>query len=109
MKVFRWVLTVFLYVVSATCFRADSLAKEIEMLHRMFVYSDGILRPYMLKTGIPAILILYVSQWVGYFIYEKGKEWKISARMEFALYPFAILLLSLFTPDHEIPFIYFQF
>lgn len=109
MNVFRWVLTVFLYVVSATCFRADSLAKEMEMLHRMFVYSDGILRPYMLKTGIPAILILYISQWVGYFIYEKGKEWKISARMEFALYPFAILLLSLFTPDHEIPFIYFQF
>lgn len=109
MNVFRWFYTTFLTVTVGTCFRSYSLEKEWILLQKMFVYSEGILRPYMLKTGIPVILAVFVFHWVGYFIFEKKKEWKISAKWEFALYPFAVILLSLFTPDTEIPFIYFQF
>lgn len=109
MNVFRWIYTTFFTVTVGTCFRADSLEKEWLLIQKMFVYSEGILRPYMLKTGLTAIAIVIITHWMGYFIFEKGKEWKISAKWEYATYPIAIILLSLFTPDREIPFIYFQF
>ncbi|MCC5813240.1 MAG: MBOAT family protein [Leptospira sp.] len=109
LNTFRWIYTTFLTVTVGTCFRSDSLEKEWILLQKMFIYSEGILRPYMLKTGIPVILIVFAAHWIGYFIFEKKKEWKIPAKIEFALYPLVILLFSLFTPDHEIPFIYFQF
>jgi D-alanyl-lipoteichoic acid acyltransferase DltB (MBOAT superfamily) len=109
LNVSRWIYTTFVTVTFGTMFRADSLETEWIILNKMFFYSDGILRPYMLKTGIPVILTVFFAHWIGYFIFERAKSWQISPKIEFALYPFAVILLSLFTPNNEIPFIYFQF
>ncbi|WCL48826.1 MBOAT family O-acyltransferase [Leptospira sp. GIMC2001] len=109
MNVFRLFFTMFITLTTASCFRAESLEKEIIILGKMFQYSEGILRPYMLKTGIPAIAAMIIGHWLGYLIFEKGKIFKIPPKLEFALYPIGVILFSLFTPDNEIPFIYFQF
>lgn len=109
MNVFRILFTSFLTITVGTCFRAESLTKEWIMISKMFVFHDGGLRPFMLKTGIPAILCVIVGHYLGYLIFEKNKDFKIPKLAEFASYPFAILLLLILTPDKEIPFIYFQF
>ncbi|MCG6168597.1 MBOAT family protein [Leptospira sp. FAT2] len=103
------VVTNLISISVGTWFRAESVEKEWVMLKRLFVYTEGGLRPYMLKTGIPVILCIIVGQWLGYWIFEKKKEWNPPAWLEFSLYPVIAVVLALFTPDLEIPFIYFQF
>ncbi|EMJ91815.1 MBOAT family O-acyltransferase [Leptospira alstonii] len=102
-------LTCFVSVAVGTWFRSESIAKELTMLKKMFVYSEGGLRPYMLKTGIPVILCVIAGQWLGYLIFEKKKEWNPPVWLEFASYPIIAIVLGLLTPDLELPFIYFQF
>ncbi len=109
LNAFRYVYTTFFTVTVGTCFRSESLEKEWILLSKMFSYSDGALRPHMWKTGIAAILSVFIFHWIGYLIFEKNKKLQIPAWLECATYPFLILLFSLLTPDNEIPFIYFQF
>lgn len=109
LNTFRYIYTTFMTVVVGTCFRSESLEKEWILIQKMFSYSDGILRPYMLKQGIPAILCVFLFHWIGYWIFEKKKTIPIPPWLEFSILPFAILLMSILTPDNEIPFIYFQF
>lgn len=103
------ILTCFVSVAVGTWFRAESFTKGWVMLKKMFVYSEGGLRPYMLKTGIPVVLCVIVGQWLGYFIFEKNKEWNPPVWLEFSFYPIVAVILALLTPDLELPFIYFQF
>ncbi|MBE7412831.1 MAG: MBOAT family protein [Leptospiraceae bacterium] len=109
MDVFRILLTVFLTATFGTCFRAESLTKEWIMISKMFTFHDGGLRPYMLKTGIPAILSVIIGHYLGYLFFEKNINLKIPKFLEYASYPFIILIFLLLTPDKKIPFIYFQF
>ncbi|XDD51361.1 MBOAT family protein [Leptospira sp. WS92.C1] len=102
-------ITNVLVVVVGTCFRAESLTKEWIMLSRMFVYTEGGLRPYMLKTGIPVLICIALGQWLGYLIFEKKKQWDPPVWLEFTLYPIIAVGLALLTPDLDLPFIYFQF
>ncbi|TGK34881.1 MBOAT family protein [Leptospira gomenensis] len=102
-------ITNFLVVTVGTSFRAESLTKEWIMLKRMFVYTEGGLRPYMLKTGIPVLLCIALGQWLGFLIFEKKKSWEPPVWLEFAFYPIVAVGLALLTPDLELPFIYFQF
>ncbi|PJZ51968.1 MBOAT family O-acyltransferase [Leptospira adleri] len=99
----------FVSVAVGTCFRSESLTKEWIMVKRMFLFTEGGLRPYMLKTGIPVILAVIVGQWLGHLIFEKKKSWEIPVWFEFVFYPFLFVGLALLTPDLEVPFIYFQF
>lgn len=103
------ILTCFVSVAVGTWFRAESFTKGWVMLKKMFVYSEGGLRPYMLKTGIPVVLCVIAGQWLGYFIFEKNKEWNPPVWLEFSFYPIVAVILALLTPDLELPFIYFQF
>ncbi len=103
------ILTCFVSVAVGTWFRAESFTKGWVMLKKMFVYSEGDLRPYMLKTGIPVVLCVIAGQWLGYFIFEKNKEWNPPVWLEFSFYPIVAVILALLTPDLELPFIYFQF
>ncbi|WP_061206381.1 MBOAT family O-acyltransferase [Leptospira santarosai] len=103
------ILTCFVSVAVGTWFRAESFTKGWVMLKKMFVYSEGGLRPYMLKTGIPVVLCVVAGQWLGYFIFEKNKEWNPPVWLEFSFYPIVAVILALLTPDLELPFIYFQF
>lgn len=103
------ILTCFVSVAVGTWFRAESFTKGWTMLKKMFVYTEGGLRPYMLKTGIPVILCVIAGQWLGYFIFEKKKEWNPPVWFEFSFYPIIAVILALLTPDQELPFIYFQF
>jgi alginate O-acetyltransferase complex protein AlgI len=109
MNVFRWFYTALLTAAFTTCFRADSLQVEWIIIQKMFNYSEGILRPYMLKTGILIILTVYSTHWMGYFFYEKGKTIRINPKLEYSIYPILILIFSLLTPDRVVPFVYFQF
>ncbi|TGM07210.1 MBOAT family protein [Leptospira barantonii] len=103
------ILTNLIGISVGTWFRAESIEKEWIMLKKMFVYTEGGLRPYMLKTGIPVILCVIIAQWLGYQIFEKKKEWNPPVWLEFACYPIIAVVLALLTPDLELPFIYFQF
>lgn len=109
MNVFRWFYTSILTAICTTCFRADSLSTEWIILGKMFSAQEGILRPYMLKTGLPVLAIVYITHWMGHFIYEKNWRININPKLEFFAYPLVILIFSLFTPDRVIPFVYFQF
>ena len=109
MNVLRVCITLLLTISVGTCFRAESLEKEWIMITRMFSYHAGGLRPYMLKTGIPAILCVVAGHILGYFIFEKKKEFKIHPTLEFSLYPVMVLVFSAMTSDRIIPFVYFQF
>ncbi|AOP34692.1 hypothetical protein A0128_13020 [Leptospira tipperaryensis] len=99
----------FLAILVGTCFRVESLSQEWIMLKRMFVYTEGGLRPYMFKTGIPVIITIILGNWFGYLIFEKKKHWEPPVWFEFASYPVIAVLLALLTPDLEKAFIYFQF
>lgn len=109
----RWILGFiyfqFLFVSISMYFRAPTIEVAWLMQKKMFHYTDGILRPYMIKYGALAILTIAVFHYIGYLIYEKGKEYKISPVLEFSMYPILFLIIALFTSDNELPFVYFQF
>ncbi|TGK18602.1 MBOAT family protein [Leptospira fluminis] len=90
-------------------FRSESLGKAVTMISGMYSYRTGELRPYMLKVGLPVILCVILGHFLGWLIFEKGKQIRIPVWLEFALYPFAAVILALLSPDAEVPFIYFQF
>ncbi|TGK04757.1 MBOAT family protein [Leptospira semungkisensis] len=90
-------------------FRAANLDMAFQFIHGMYSYQAGELRPYMLKQGVPAILAVIVGHYLGWLIFEKGKEFRIPAWLEFTLYPILVFVLAILSPDGEIPFIYFDF
>ncbi len=101
--------TLILFIFIGTMFRAESLAKEWIMLKNMLTYTEGGLRPYMIKIGIPAILAVVIGHIFGFFIFEKSWRPKIPLWLELSFYPILVLLISLFTSENVVPFIYFQF
>ncbi len=96
-------------VTFGVIFRSANIESALRMIHGMYVYQSGELRPYMLKQGIPAILCVAVGHYLGWFIFEKGKQFKVPVWLEFVSYPFIAFLLAIMSPDGEIPFIYFDF
>ena len=109
MNIFFPFLTFFGFVFIGTMFRAESLEKEWIMLQNMFSLSNGALRPYMLRTGIFAILVVGIGHISGYFLYEKGRQISLPFWLEFCCLALLILIMSLFTNENVTPFIYFQF
>ncbi|TGM99823.1 MBOAT family O-acyltransferase [Leptospira dzoumogneensis] len=96
-------------VTFGVIFRSANIESALKMIHGMYVYQSGELRPYMLKQGIPAILCVIIGHYLGWLIYEKGKEFKIPVWLEFSLYPLIAFCFAILSPDGEIPFIYFDF
>lgn len=96
-------------VTFGTIFRSANISSALDMIHGMYIYQAGELRPYMLKQGIPAILCVMVGHYLGWLIFEKGKEIRIPVWLEFSLYPILAFVFALMSPDGEIPFIYFDF
>ncbi len=95
--------------MGAVFFRSHSLSNAFDHLYGMFTIKEGVLRPYMWKHFLWTVFFLAFGHYLGYLIFEKKKFFAPPAYIEFALLPFVILILSLFTPDNSLPFIYFQF
>ena len=107
--IISWTYTSFVTVTIGTIFRSTSLENSGKMFQGMFSYQEGILRPYMLKIGIPCILAVFISHFLGIYFFEKKKTLRIPKFLEYSLYPIVVLALLFLSPDKQIPFVYFQF
>ncbi|WP_040507630.1 MBOAT family O-acyltransferase [Leptospira wolffii] len=96
-------------VTFGVIFRSANIHSAWTMIHGMYVYQAGELRPYMLKQGIPAILCVVFGHYLGWLFFEKGKRIEVPAWLEFGTYPILVFIMALLSPDGEIPFIYFDF
>lgn len=109
MNIFFPFLTFSGFVLIGTMFRAESIEKEWIMLKHMLSFTDGALRPYMLRIGLFAIVSVLVGHLLGYFLFEKGRTVSLPSWLEFILLSVGVLVISLFTNENVTPFIYFQF
>ncbi len=75
----------------------------------MVFYVAGNPRPYMIKTCLSVVTLVFLGHLFGHWIYEKKRDFKIPYWLELVSYPFLILGIAYFTNDNEAPFIYFQF
>ncbi|MBP7283729.1 MAG: MBOAT family protein [Leptospiraceae bacterium] len=96
-------------VFACTLFRGESLEKSILMMKNMVFYVAGNPRPYMIKTCLSVVTLVFLGHLFGHWIYEKKRDFKIPYWLELVSYPFLILGIAYFTNDNEAPFIYFQF
>jgi alginate O-acetyltransferase complex protein AlgI len=109
MMILQNILSNLAFFLGAVFFRSSSFEKAVLHIKGMFVWQNGLLRPYMWKDFLWVFAFVLLGHVLGYFIFERGKGRKIPAFAELAFYPVVILLLSLFTPENSTPFIYFQF
>lgn len=109
-NVFRFIYAYSTFIMFGGIFRSESLDKAFVLVGHLYSYTEGtMLRPYMLKTGIPVILVTALGHYLGHLVFEKKVRFKISSVVEFLFYPLLILIFSSLTNDNELPFIYFQF
>jgi len=97
------------FFLGAVFFRSSSFGNAVLHIKGMFVWQNGLLRPYMWKDFLWVFVFVFLGHVFGYFIFEKQKGRNVSALAEFAIYPVLVLILALFTPENSTPFIYFQF
>ncbi|MDZ4724710.1 MAG: MBOAT family O-acyltransferase [Leptospira sp.] len=110
---FKWffqnTITNLLFFMGAVFFRSSTFENAILHLKGMFVWQNGLFRPYMWKEFLWISVLVALGHIFGYLIFEKKKVTNFPVTFELALYPVIILLLCLFTPENSTPFIYFQF
>jgi D-alanyl-lipoteichoic acid acyltransferase DltB (MBOAT superfamily) len=97
------------FFLGAVFFRSSSFENALLHLKGMFIWQDGLFRPYMWKDFLWVFLFVTTGHILGYFIFEKGKGKNIPQTLELAFYPAIVLILALVTPENSTPFIYFQF
>lgn len=95
--------------LACALFRGEGIEKALLMMKNMLTFVPGNPRPYMIKTGFTMFLILFIGHFIGHWIYDNKKDFKIPYWLEVASYPFIILGIAYFTNDNETPFVYFQF
>jgi D-alanyl-lipoteichoic acid acyltransferase DltB (MBOAT superfamily) len=95
--------------LACALFRGESIEKSFLMIQNMFIFVAGNPRPYMIKTGLTVLIIVFIGHYFGHWIYENKKDFKIPYWLEVASYPLIILGIAYFTNDNEAPFVYFQF
>ncbi|MDF3821453.1 MBOAT family protein [Leptospira sp. 96542] len=106
---FQNLTTSSLFFLGAVFFRSATWDNALIHTKGIFVFQEGLLRPFMWKDFLWIVVFLTIGHILGYFIFEKGKGKNIPASLEFATYPIIFLVLALVTPENSIPFIYFQF
>ncbi|MCB1189502.1 MAG: MBOAT family protein [Leptospiraceae bacterium] len=110
LNVLRFVYAYSTFIMFGGIFRSESIGKAFTLVTNLYSFSEGtMLRPYMLKIGIPIMLVTAIGHYLGYLIFDKKIQIKVSPVLEFLVYPTLILLFSFLTNDNEMPFIYFQF
>jgi hypothetical protein len=95
--------------LACALFRGEGIEKALLMMKNMLTFVPGNPRPYMIKTGFTMFLILFIGHFIGHWIYDNKKDFKIPYWLEVASYPIIILGIAYFTNDNETPFVYFQF
>ena len=91
-------------------FRSENMTNAKIMMKKMlFMESGEFIRPYMLKTFFVMVFILFISNIIGHYIFEKKKVFNINPKLEFFIYPVLFLIIAYFTNDNELAFVYFQF
>ncbi|MCZ8156794.1 MAG: MBOAT family protein [Leptospira sp.] len=97
------------FFLGAVFFRSANFSNATLHIKGMFVWQEGLLRPYMWKHFLWVFFLVVFGHIAGYFIFERGKGREISPFLEIATYPVIVLILAVLTPENATPFIYFQF
>lgn len=108
-RLIRIVLAFFFLTLICTWFRSENVAKELLLLKGMFSFEKRGLRVYMVNHFAAITMMIVIGHYLGHLIFEKGRVFQISKRLEYLGYVLLVFIFALYTNDNEIPFVYFQF
>ncbi len=105
-----WIYGLGAVTFACALFRSENMSMAKIMMEKMiFMESGEFIRPYMLKTFFVMVIVLFISNIIGHYIFEKKKAFTINSKLEFFVYPILILIIAYFSNDNELAFVYFQF